>query len=780
MLSPNVNYIFGDVINDMLYWIAEQMCDEVGETDAYYPSTYTRITYNWYSGVEWANEFHFYGTDWNGIASPFAYAGHIHENAEHKTTYVSYQNCAAGTYYCVFNVAQPRVSRVYDTTGRTYQTTTTQYYDLVGNLYYFGDDYVYSTNRHYYPDNGYSGQYLYKLAPEKTTFITYYVDANEETVDVKLDKNRYKYTHSDTYTNVDTSLYNTVVGTASSTNESSIPDAYWTHYYGTYMGESIPLLNITEEIIPEGDILGVPIYDKQINTSETLKYGTVAAASLTFTLNMPVEEAIEHDTDLLVLWYDFTHDDTWTAYGFFYIDNIEAIDEYTTRLVGHDEAYKLNKYVDGFLETYSTTTTLEDFYTDLLDYCGCDYDPGSIGNITYNPTLNNVYHAVKTTGTEVAHYIAAATAAFIHANVQGDMIIQQYQNSNRTVDTNIYTDLKYSAYNSDGVNKVKICANNAVIGEDTRNAGENVYYVSDNPIISTMNTTAILNGWANKICDNYLAIPAYRPAEIKFLISPNIKIGEIFVITTPGGESYNAIAMAMSIDSTGMVIKSIGSQVFPVESQQSSQFVNLLNDINSVTNDVANLDENQQEIASDLTELTASVLLLQGGYNNLDSTVATISQRVDTAETNISTTASTVSSLSGRVGTLETTVSAMTVTSSSGLASVAINGNTVNNFALKSYVDGKIMNHAVFATGTLSYSITNPQNNWNVSAMFIGNNNQSMGLFIPITTSIMAPGGYTLFKLHNHTLYGLTTIDTQQMTNVEFWEYFDSYSFTED
>ena len=36
--------------------------------------------------------------------------------------------------------------------------------------------------------------------------------------------------------------------------------------------------------------------------------------------------------------------------GFFRVDKIEAIDEFSTSLVAHDEAYKLNKYVDDFLE----------------------------------------------------------------------------------------------------------------------------------------------------------------------------------------------------------------------------------------------------------------------------------------------------------------------------------------------------------------------------------------------------------------------------------------------
>ena len=64
--------------------------------------------------------------------------------------------------------------------------------------------------------------------------------------------------------------------------------------------------------------------------------------------------------------------------GFFYVDSVEAIDEFTTRITAHDEAYKLNKYVDDFLKAFYEPITLRNFFLELLDYCGCDYDTQTV------------------------------------------------------------------------------------------------------------------------------------------------------------------------------------------------------------------------------------------------------------------------------------------------------------------------------------------------------------------------------------------------------------------
>ena len=655
-------------------------------------------------------------------------------------TYVDYGPCPEGTYWSVFSVFNQDDTVVEDTLGNSFTTNAQTYYENIGGLYFWGDDIVKSYVRDEYPDDGYQGIFWYHLKPEDTRFITY-TEATDETLNVVLDKDRYHLPHTNEYYNRDTSLYGRVIGTPTSTNEDSIPDASWRTYLGLYLGESIPFLGIVEQSIPESQILGVPAYDKQINTSETLKYGTVAAASLTFTVKLPVADAMLYNNEYLILFYDFTHLDEWERMGFFYVDSIESIDENTSRITGHDETYRLNKYVDDFLENYTGQVSLGRFYHDLLDYCGCYYDTAEAGWQHYQ--LNNVYHAIKTTGIEVAHFVAAIAPGFIHTNIDGDIVLEQYQQVNDIIGINDYTDLQYTAYNSDLLNKVRITSNNVVIGEDTHSYGENIYFISDNPLINTMDTETTLNGLADTILNAYRSIPAYRPAEIQFLVLPKPTIGQIFSITTLGGDTYKVIVMGMSIDASGVKIKSLGTQSYPVEAQSNSQFINIINDIDSVSADVSNLETAQQILGQAINQNAEDIVALDG--------------RMDTAETNISNLTTGLATANNNISTVSTNlqnkINNDSISQSNNLVSVKINNNEVNEIAKKAYVDGLLSVNTVFKIGTLNYH--RGGNNYSEFVAYMGKSDMSAGMFFPLTyTGGGAYGSYFLWRIYNGT-YGM-------------------------
>ena len=652
-------------------------------------------------------------------------------------TYVNYEPCPEGTYLSVFSVFNQDETVVEDTLGNTFPTNAQTYYDNIGGLYFWGDDIVKSYVKDAYPQDGYQGKYWYHLKPEDTKFITY-TESTDETINVVLDRNRYHLPHTNKYYNRDTSLYGKVVGTPTSTNEDSIPDASWRKYLGLYLGESIPFLGIVETNIPESQILGVPAYDKQVNTSETLKYGTVAAASLTFTVNMPVEDAMSYNHEYLILYYDFTHRDDWERMGFFYVDSIESIDENTSRITAHDETYKLNKYVDDFLENYSGEVTLGKFYHDLLDYCDCYYDTKEADWRHYR--LNNVYHAIKTTGIEVAHFVAAIAPGFIHTNIDGDIVLEQYEDTSYSVGINDYTDLQYTAYNSDLLNKVRITSNNVVVGEDTYNYGSNIYFVSDNPLINTLDSETTLNSLANTILSAYREIPAYRPAEIQFLILPQPTVGDIFSITTLGGDTYKVIAMGLSVDASGVKIKSLGTQTYPVEAQSNSQFINLINDIDSVSADVDNLESAQQILGQAISQNTDDISSLKGRVSTAETNISTLTSGLATANNNISTVST----------NLQNKINNDNISQSNNLVSVKINNNEVPNIAKKEYVDGLLSVNTVFKVGTLNYRRSG--SNYSEFVAYMGKSDMSAGIFVPLTyTGGGASGSYFLWRVYNGT-----------------------------
>ena len=683
------------------------------------------LSYNKQTAISWVTDFHYTTAGWNNINSYLAYKKNVNEidNTELLNIVSTWEDKEQTDPYfclmCLFNdpdnsndsalgtpIANYNYALGNGATGVYSVAVSQQLGKIQDNLgamigadgTFFIADVVSSYDRNAYPDYGNVGRLFYKLRPQDTTFIQY-TTSTTELLNVELYKDRDTYSHNNTYIDRDTSLYGTVVGTAQSTNEDSIPDASWRKYCGVYLGDSVPSLNIVEDEIPPSEILGVPTYDKQINTSDTLKYGTVASAATTFVLNMPVDEAMAYNNKMLILFYDFKHDGVWTRMGFFYVDSVEAIDEYTTRITAHDEAYKLNKYVDDFLKAFYEPITLRNFFLELLDYCECDYDTNMPSFLNGTLVLDNVYDAVKTTGTEVAHYVASIIPAFIHANIDGDIVVGQYRDSHQMIGINDYTDLRYVAYNSDIVNRVKITSSNNVIAEDTHGTGENYYYLADNPLINTSWGESTLTDIANTIEMAYRNLTRYRPATIRFLVMPDrIGIGDYFDITTITNQTYCVYVMSIKIDGTGIEIESMGTQQFPVESSGNSQFINVLNDLGNISSDISGLDNTVAATTSEVQQLAATVSAMGTAVSNtvssvstLAGTVSTLSERMGLAEGHISATASTVSSLSS-------TVSAMTISTTTDFATVSINGNTVSDIARKDYVDAKIT--GLFTTST--------------------------------------------------------------------------------
>lgn len=671
----------------------------------------------------------------------------------------TFEPAEAGTYINVFSLINGGFE-VSDSLDNDYIALTDtlsdyrHYYDdNVGSLWYFGSGIVSSTDRHAYPDEGSQNYYTYRLRPQDTKFLRYY-RTRDEYNNVELIRDRYHYTH-DTVDFCDRSYEGTVCGTSTSTGEDNIPDGTWREYLGLYLGTSIPFLGIVETEIPPADILGVPQYDKQVNTSDTLKYGTVASASLTFTLNKPVGETLTHNNELLILYYDFKHRDEWERLGFFRVDSIEALDENTTSLMAHDEVYKLNKYVDDFLEAYTQTTTLDLFYRDLLNYCGCFYDNHQ--DIIHNGTLGmtNVYHAVKTTGVQVAHYVANLSPGFIHANIDGDVVLSQYQLKDDNLTIADYTNLVYTAYNTDMLNKIKIVSSNTVKGEDS-GTGTNVYFLADNPLLSELQATSYFNELAQDILEVYEDIPTYRPATVDFLILPRgLKIGEIVNLTTPKNETYKVIVMAMTISSSGVQIKSFGTQSFPVEAESNSEFVNLINDMGEISGDVSNMMEAQRTMANAIAENTEHIGDLQAS---------------DTTQN------STISNHSTQIGNLQTLTSGFGVSVASNLATIALNGNTPNvamkgyvdntvstgdtntlNSA-KSYTDAKFANLLAIKTGTLTFKQRYGTGTNTCNVLYLGNEAKTYGFIIPqsVVLDTSGSGSYSYDYHYYFTIYNGT------------------------
>ena len=702
------------------------------------------LTFNSYTADEWANEYHFVTGSWNNIGFPFAYVNGIHENTNNRTMQFVPEYCEPGTYRQILSYFGDEQATIEDNLGNEWSADPSVFSMNCGNIW-TGWYIVKSTNRHEYPDDGWQDGYEYTIIKQLTKFLVYTVSPEDELYRVQLLPNRYTFSHD--YTEIVNRHYEgRICGTRTSTGEDTIPDGYWRIYLGLYHGEDVPILHIEEQEIPPSQILGVPEYNKQINTSETLKYGTVASASITVNLNEPIASAIQHNGELYVLYYDYTHNGIWDCLGFFRVDKVDAIDEYTSRITAHDEVYKLNMYVDDYLENLSGEMTLNDFFTDLLDYCGCSYDSETTDILNGDFELNNIYHAIKTTGVEVAHYVAALSPGFIHANIDGDIELTQYKSSLVELNPSNMVNLTYNAYNADLLDKIKIVYNNTILGEDS-GTGENVYYINNNPLISALVPRTTLNNLADDILNTYEEIPTYRPAEIQMLYLLPFTIGDVLSVVTPSGEEYNIAVMAITINGSGVKLTSIGTQAYPVESENLPQFVNLVNDIDQISGEVEDVEQ------------VTTLLSQQIGQNTDD--IDALETRMGTAEGNIST-------LSTQ---LQNKINNDSISTSSNLTSITINGTTVNNITEKLYVDGLFNSTIKIKTGTLVYQYDS-STMWDTSCpntMYIGDPSITRGIFM---VPSLTPG---FFYKNGNDFYWLSG------TNSIGWDGRSTFrSFTED
>ena len=656
------------------------------------------MIYNKYTDDELSG-FHYLGDGWNCLASPYGYIQNItSQNANHNVYLEGTQHTTGNAveglfpnndlpYIPIFETFGQGIS-VSDSLGNVLVSPTENWRTLLTKFNQFvvgghpeGEYLVTSRDRNAYPDNDYVDRVHYLKLVELTKFIEY-TYSREELLDVYLETDRYTYPH-EIQGEIDDSYNDTVVGA----NEELIPDAEWISYEGAYLGDSIPLLGIVEDVIPPSEILGVPAYDKQVNTSDTLKYGTVASASLTFNLNMPVDDAMAYNNELLVLFYDFEHTGVYENFGFFYIDSIEVLDEYTSHLTAHDEVYKLNKYADDFLITQTSQTTLLGFYHALLDYCNCCYDSHeTIGNATF--ALDNIYNATKTTGIEVAHFVANIAPGFIHANAEGDVVLQEYKAKPTILTNSDYTDLKYNAYNTDILDKVRIVNNNTILGEDS-GTGEKIYYIKDNPLIKVLTPQETINTLSNDILARYKAIPIYRPATVHFLVKPDAETGDVITVVSQTNQAYNIAIMRVSINESGLEMESLGTATFPVEADSNAQLSNLSNNIDEIHTDITDIGDN-------ITDINEAIDTLNDNDIALDNAIDAIGTRLTNVEdaTSLNTNFRNTFGTNNSVSTTQT------------LGTVKINGNSVNNFAMKGYVD----NSAADTLDTAkSYSDTNLQ-----------------------------------------------------------------------
>lgn len=451
-----------------------------------------------------------------------------------------------------------------------------------------------------------------------------------------------------------------------------------------------PYIEDTFAFLPK-DILGSVNYTKTVNEGDSIDFTTVASASITAQLNYPVEEINKFTGENFTYLLDYG-DGVWRPIGIFSIDEVESIDAYTTRITGHDHMYRLNRYVDDFIASYSYPTSLKKFWYDLLDYCDIFYDTDEPLEVNTDLQLNKNFEAVKTTGLQIAGYIVQLMGGFAHIKNYGASI-SHYVNTSLNLKPSNYYDISYASYTSEVPNLIKIGFNNGkTISTSEPISGtykQVLYYITNNALITYNIDEAQCRTLLSNLREVLKALPLdYRKCSIKMLTpldNYDIKVGDIISITTKLNTTFKMMVMEISIDSSGITYSSFGEINYPVEGENiTSQIIyledtrrelnNVIDDMGYVAEDLININDKFDEVDNSINNLNNSI---SNTDNKLNNYITTNNNRVDALGDAVNGTAQSIIDLSNLTKEFKSTAS------NDGLATINLT-NTLSGVVLDS------------------------------------------------------------------------------------------------
>lgn len=420
----------------------------------------------------------------------------------------------------------------------------------------------------------------------------------------------------------------------------------------TYHGTAL-YIDGTFAILPE-DMLGPLTYHKTVNDGDSLDFTTVSSASIDVELNYRVEEANKLIGSNFTYLLDYG-DGKWRPMGLFTIDEVENVDNYSSRITGHDHIYRLNKYVDDFIEAYNYPTTIGKFWHDLCGYCGLIYDEAEdLGEIANIPLKRN-FQAVKTTGLQLAEFVAQLFGSFIHIDKDNyEAKISHYKNTDFTLQLRNYKDITYTYYNAQMPNQIRLGFNNdknIIVSAQVRpDEVEVPYYLMDNALITYNITDEDSQKLVNELCKVLIDLPTDIKRIELSMNTPgdnvDIKVGDILEVQTKLDEVIRMMVMEIIIDGNGIKYSSFGEMNYPVKGDSITSQIIYLEDtrreLNNVINDMGYVAEDLININEKFMEVDNSIDALNNSIETLDGDIAASNERIDNLGEAVNSTAQSV------------------------------------------------------------------------------------------------------------------------------------------
>lgn len=537
------------------------------------------------------------------------------------------------------------------------QTSTTTYYELVGEEYGKGNTLigqVSSRQEDAYPTDGMiegdnSAYYVYSHFEEED--VNYlkgdYIGEVESTdpdaypQDKNQDQNWYIYKRSQLFQYIGSYIEEVIEERLNAYPENAIKGEYWYVYTGfenngPYKSKWIQQVETNEQNtypqdgingyywyvynksyegyklqIEDSQIRGGIDYKHNVNPEEDYTIGCVASAEIEFDYdnrNGDIEQYLNEEYCDYYTWQP--NDEDWRLIGRFYLDNVNHNRKLVNIKAFDAIGAKCEKFVDEFIANYTFPTTLRDFFGALCAELGVT---GSIdtGLVNAGFSFGDNFEAINITGRQLLQYIAEMSCGFIKAKPDDTIILTTYKTKELDLTNSQYTNTSIANYSVDKVEGLTVRTTDDDYGVSAGLKEGNRYIIENNPLFYAQSDDEI-QAPVNNIYNKLKGI-TYTPADIELLQDFGIECGDI--ITLNGKTFY---VMEKELSASGCKLKCFGNKV---RAKQES----------GINSDIVALRGKTNELYRDL-EMTQSTLTDRA--NGLQSQITQTAEEINLRVTN--------------------------------------------------------------------------------------------------------------------------------------------------
>lgn len=386
-------------------------------------------------------------------------------------------------------------------------------------IYSPGDliEYVYSDDPGTYPVDGYQSGYYYVRYTNSTNYPSAFVDLVQATTEDAYPKNGEQ-------------------------------DGYWYVYIGR---QSDIIFTLDKE-----DILSAISYKQDINSDGDLTIGNTASAEISFT-------AVLNETTLgLVgkkcICYSRQADNIeYDKMGVFIISSVEKQNDHTVKVEGYDIMNNFDSGATQLINTLKFPMTLQDLFIQVCQFFNADVSLNFVNSEILISGLDNF--SQSPTGLELLSYIAQMAGGYAFVNLDNEIEIGNYKQSNISITPSNATNILQKEYTVPAIDKLIIRTQDS---EYIFGTGDNAYLIEDNPL---MEKEDVRNAAAPIILEKLQEYGVYVPAEISLIKDYGINCGDIVLVN-----SKPALIMSKQMSGSGIKLACYGNVTRePIEETQT-------------------------------------------------------------------------------------------------------------------------------------------------------------------------------------------------------------------